>query len=71
MKIVLVVEKAASIGSNFTLNIFYSFSSDLMKQAPHESDTDSIQDYVDGENAGMCYVSHKKTVYLFFFLTNP
>lgn len=22
-----------------------------MKQAPHESDTDSIQDYVDGENA--------------------
>ena len=24
-----------------------------MKQAPHESDTDSIQDYVDGENAGM------------------
>ena len=41
-----------------------STNSDLKFQ-PHESDTDSIQDYVDGETAGI--ISKKKISFDFFF----
>ena len=57
--------KGSQYRIEFYTEFFFSYS-DLMKQAPHESDTDSIQDYVDGENAGMCYVPHKKKPVTFF-----
>ena len=38
----------------------------MKANAPHESDTDSIQDYVDGENAGMLRLLYKKNVKFFF-----
>ena len=41
-----------------------STNSDLKFQ-PHESDTDSIQDYVDGETAGI--ISKKISFDFFFF----